>query len=163
MTLPTRPKRNWRVLAFVIGLAMFSIAEVWLLTLVSQQIGLVLTVALLVGSALSGGWLMRREGARAARRLSEEVTAGRLASASLADGALALLGGLLLILPGFLTDLAGIFCLLPWTRPLARRMLLQLTGAPTEGPINPVRTQSSEGSIVIEGEIVDQPDEPRAE
>ena len=37
------------------------------------------------------------------------------------------------------------------------------TGAPTEGPINPVRTQSSEGSIVIEGEIVDQPDEPRAE
>jgi UPF0716 protein FxsA len=41
----------------------------------------------------------------------------------LTDAALVLVGGVLLMLPGFATDLIGLFCLLPFTRPLARRLL----------------------------------------
>ena len=66
---------------------------------------------------------MRREGSRAWQDLNEAFTSGRVPTGDLADAALVLVGGVLLMLPGFATDLIGFFFLLPWTRPLARKMI----------------------------------------
>ena len=76
-------------------------------------------VLLLVESAL-GAWLVRREGARAWKALTTALNTGQMPSRQLADAALVLVGGTLLLAPGFLTDLVGFFFILPFTRPIAR-------------------------------------------
>ena len=55
--------------------------------------------------------------------LREALDRRRMPARELADGALVLVGGTLLITPGFVTDLAGLFCVLPFTRPMARTAL----------------------------------------
>jgi UPF0716 protein FxsA len=107
----------------VVTLVVVPILEVWLLIQVGQQIGVVWTLAILVVEALLGGWLLRREGRRAWSALNESFGTGRMPTRELTDAALVLVGGVLLMLPGFATDLIGLFCLLPFTRPLARRLL----------------------------------------
>lgn len=157
MTLPANPRRRWRLPAFALGLVALAFAEVALLTILAQQIGLAWVVVELVVSAVSGGWAIRRQGGRAGRGLAESLATGSLAADQLAAGALALLGGLLLIIPGIISDLAGLFCLLPWTRPLAQRTLLALAGAPLKSVGSPA-SRPGENSTVIEGEIVEPPD-----
>lgn len=105
----------------VIGFILVSVAEVWLLTLVGGLIGVPWTLTILVAEALVGAWLLRREGRKSWRALTDAYQAGRMPTGHLADAALVLTGGLMLILPGFLTDVIGLFLLLPATRPLARK------------------------------------------
>ena len=82
------------------------------------------TILLLVADGVCGAWLVKREGGRAWRRCSEALGARRAMPATeLADAALVLVGGTLLLTPGFVTDVFGLFCVLPFTRPLARRLL----------------------------------------
>ncbi|MBX6767435.1 MAG: FxsA family protein, partial [Actinomadura rubrobrunea] len=72
---------------------------------------------------LLGGWIVRREGRRAWRDLQETLGRGRAPGREPADTALVLLGGMLLLLPGFVTDVLGLAFVLPFTRPLLRRLL----------------------------------------
>lgn len=127
----SRPGRSgaggWRgplgmvlLVAVVIGVP---IAEVWLLITVGQTIGVLPTIGILLAEAVIGGWLMRREGSRAWRALTQSFGSGRMPSGELADAAFVLVGGVLLMLPGFFTDVFGFFFLLPFTRPLARTIL----------------------------------------
>lgn len=99
------------------------LVEVWLLIQVGSQIGVWPTLTILVVEALLGGWLMRREGGRAWRALSSAFGTGRVPTGELANAALVLVGGLLLLLPGFVTDVIGFLFLLPLTRPLARKLV----------------------------------------
>ena len=66
---------------------------------------------------------MRHQGARAWTALNDAYTKGQVPTGHLADAALILVGGVLLILPGFVTDIFGFVFLLPWTRPFARKMI----------------------------------------
>ena len=66
---------------------------------------------------------MRHEGRRAWSALNDAFNSGRMPTGELADAALVLVGGVLLMLPGFATDLIGFLFLLPITRPYARRVL----------------------------------------
>ena len=70
-----------------------------------------------------GTWLIRREGGRAWRALTEALQTGRMPARELADGALILIGGTLMLAPGFVTDAVGVLLILPITRPVARRLL----------------------------------------
>jgi UPF0716 protein FxsA len=79
---------------------------------------------LLLVESLSGAWIVRHEGRRAWNTLRDTIQTGVLPGRELADAALVLIGGTLLLTPGFVTDIAGFFCVLPFTRPLARRMVL---------------------------------------
>jgi UPF0716 protein FxsA len=99
------------------------VLEIWLLIQVGQAIGGWQTVALLIADSVLGAWLVRREGRKAWRALSGAVSSGRMPDRELADGALVVAGGALLLTPGFLTDVLGFFMILPVTRPLARRAL----------------------------------------
>ncbi len=99
------------------------IAEVWLLLQVADSIGTLPTLAILVLEAVLGAWLMRREGRRAWTALTATFSTGRVPSGELTDAALVLVGGLLLMLPGFVTDIIGFLFLLPMTRPAARKLV----------------------------------------
>ncbi|HUR73537.1 MAG TPA: FxsA family protein [Sporichthya sp.] len=108
----------------LLALIVVPIAEIYVIVQVGQQIGAGWTILLLIADAVLGSWLIRREGRRAWRALREKVNSGGLPAKELADGALILIGGTLLLSPGFLTDILGFFLVLPITRPLARRALV---------------------------------------
>lgn len=99
------------------------IVEIYVIVQVGQQIGALPTIALLIIESAIGAWLVKREGRRAWAALRAAVGTGRLPSSELADAALVLVGGTLLLTPGFVTDIFGFFMILPFTRPLARRAL----------------------------------------
>jgi UPF0716 protein FxsA len=159
----------WWVLALLF--IVVPVLEIYLLIQVGQTIGAWWTVLLLVAAGLLGSWLVKREGSRAWRALADALAAGRMPARELADGALILIGGTLLLTPGFLSDLAGAFCILPFTRPLARRVLTRvvsrrLTGAVSTsysartaqwGPAT-ARTRQRPGTdeSVVRGEVVDE-------
>ncbi|WP_061292759.1 FxsA family protein [Herbidospora cretacea] len=97
------------------------VVEIWLLIQIGEVIGGWTTVGLLIADSLLGGWLVRREGRRAWSALQKAIESGRMPDKELADGALIVAGGALLLTPGFFTDIFGFFMILPFTRPFARR------------------------------------------
>ena len=99
------------------------LAELFVAIKVAGAIGVLAMLLLLVVTWPIGGWVLRSQGRAAWRRLSAAVAAGRSPGREVLDGALVMLGGLLLIVPGFLSDLVGILALLPLTRSLLRRRL----------------------------------------
>ncbi len=110
-------------LLLVILFLVVPIVEIYVIVQVGQEIGALPTVALLIVESLIGAWLVRREGTRAWAALRLATTSGQLPSREIADTALVLVGGTLLLTPGFVTDVFGFFFILPLTRPVARRLL----------------------------------------
>ena len=102
--------------------------ELWAVVAVASQIGIGSTLLLLVLISAMGVWLVRREGVVVWRRVNAEVQAGRAPAKQLVDGAMILLGGSLLIVPGFITDVIGLLLLLPPTRALLRPAVLAWIG-----------------------------------
>jgi UPF0716 protein FxsA len=102
------------------------IAEIFVIIQVGQEIGAWQTVALLVFESLLGAWLVKREGRRAWEALRLAMRTGRMPGRELADAALVVVGGTLLLTPGFLTDVVGFLFVLPFTRPIARRLLARV-------------------------------------
>jgi UPF0716 protein FxsA len=103
------------------------IAELYVIIQVGQAIGVVPTLILLLADALLGSWLLKHEGRSAWRRFNEALAARRFPGREVADGALIIVGGTLLLTPGFITDIFGLFLLLPPTRAISRRLLKRLT------------------------------------
>jgi UPF0716 protein FxsA len=151
--------------------------DVWLIFQVGHQIGALPTLAVLIVEAVIGGLLMRHEGRRAWSALNDAFNSGRMPTGELADAALVLVGGVLLMLPGFATDVIGFLFLLPITRPYARRILAffvarrisRLGWDPRASVGSPLRPDASSrdgggaggaaSGVVIEGEVVDAPPE----
>ena len=106
-----------------IAFVVVPLAEIWAILQVGRLVGPWWTIALLVLDSLVGAWLVKREGGRAWRALREALQGGRMPARELADGALVLIGGTLMLSPGFLLDVVGLLLVLPLTRPLARRLL----------------------------------------
>ncbi len=107
----------------VAALVVVPLVELYLLIQVGQVIGAPLTLVLLLLDSLLGAWLLRREGRRTWTAFRDATARGAVPAAEVADGALVILGGALMLTPGFVTDLVGILCILPPTRRLLRRRL----------------------------------------
>jgi UPF0716 protein FxsA len=101
------------------------VAEVFVAIKIAEAIGVLAMLLLLIASWPVGTWALRSRGRAAWRRLGEAVAARRPPGREVLDGALILLGGLLMIVPGFITDALGAFLLLPPTRALMRRVLVR--------------------------------------
>ena len=151
-----RRRVPWGVLAVLFILV--PLAEIYLLIQVGQVIGALWTVLLLIAISVLGSYLIKREGGRAWRGLQTALQSHRMPARELADGALILIGGTLLLTPGFLSDVLGLFCILPFTRPVARKVL---TGFVTrkflgDPQVHRPRTQQRPGpDSVVQGEVVD--------
>ena len=114
----------WGVVALLFML--LPVVEIFLIVQLGQVVGPWWTILLLVASGILGAVLVRREGAKAWRSLADALRAGKVPSRELADGALILVGGALLLTPGFVTDVAGLVCVLPGPRALPRAVLRQV-------------------------------------
>ncbi len=158
-------------LALLVVFLGMPVLEIYVIIQVGQQIGALPTVVLLLLESAFGAWLVRREGRRAWRALREAFGTGRLPSRELADAALVLVGGTLLLTPGFVTDVAGFLLILPVSRPLARRGLGWLVARRAAvtvrrfgagpGTGRPGGRGAAGGGDVIAGEVVDDDDPPR--
>ncbi|MCW2600671.1 MAG: FxsA cytoplasmic rane protein [Frankiales bacterium] len=128
--------------------------EIYVLIQVGQAIGALPTVALLIADAVLGTWLFKREGRKAWTAFRRALEARRVPGKEVADGALVVLGGALLVTPGFVTDVFGVLCLLPPTRALLRRLLTGVVTARLLGPAGSRRTPPQHP--VIDGDVVDE-------
>ena len=107
----------------VLLLILWALAELIVVIKVAEAIGVLLTILLLLASWPLGTWTLRAQGRAAWGRLSAAVAAGRSPGREVLDGALVVIGGILLIIPGFISDVVAVFALLPPTRALLRRQL----------------------------------------
>lgn len=149
-----RGRRVWRWLLPVLFIGV-PLLEIFVLVQVGQVIGAWWTLLLLVAASVLGAWLVRREGSRAWRALTGALESGRMPGRELADGALILVGGTLLLTPGFVTDAVGVLLVLPVSRPMARRLLSRVVTHRVVGPRDAKRPGSA-GGTVIRGDVVDE-------
>lgn len=105
---------------FVLALPLLEIAG---FVVVGRQIGALATVGLVLASAVAGGLLLRHQGFGVMARVRAEMEAGHDPSRQLAHGAMIVLAAVLLIIPGFITDIFGILLFLPPVRDFAWRRL----------------------------------------
>ena len=103
-------------LLLVLFFVILPIAELVVIVQVAGSIGVANTIALLVVAALFGGWLVKRSGIGLVRTLSRQVGSGHMPTRELLDGVLLALAGILLFVPGFITDAVGLLLLLPPVR-----------------------------------------------
>ncbi len=103
------------------------IAELYVIIQVGEAIGLWPTLALLLADALLGAFLLKHQGRGAWRRFNEALAQRRFPGKEVADGVLIVIGGTLLLAPGFLTDIVAIFLLVPPTRAIVRGLLRRFT------------------------------------
>jgi UPF0716 protein FxsA len=108
------------VLPLVLIFIVVPLAELYVIIQVGQAIGVVPTLALLLADALLGSILLRHQGRAAWIRFNRALAEGRLPHREVFDGVLIIMGGALLLTPGFLTDIVGLILLIPPTRALVR-------------------------------------------
>jgi UPF0716 protein FxsA len=149
-------------LAFVL----YVLVEVALFVLGVRWLGGATMFAWVLATAALGAILVRREGIRAIETVRAAVRERRAPERAVPDRGMVATGGLLLILPGVVTDLIGLVLVIPLTRPLARRLLAVL-GTALVGRVSgaaAVRTPSippkPAAGPVVRGEVLDSRDEP---
>lgn len=133
---------------------LYLVVEIVALVALASWIGVGWTLLVLLAGSVLGLWLARREGLRALRAMAEAARDHRVAHAELTDGLLVAAGGLLLVVPGLVTDVAGLLLLLPPTRSLVRRRMVR--AAERQAPILRTARIRGDGSIV-DGEVVEEP------
>jgi UPF0716 protein FxsA len=139
----------WAVLAVLF--VVVPIVEIYLIVQLGQAVGPWWTILLLIGAGVLGSVLVKREGGRAWRALQDALASHRMPATELADGALVLIGGTLLLTPGFMSDVVGLFLILPLTRPVARRAL----AAVVRRRLVVMTARRPGHTEVIRGEVVD--------
>lgn len=120
LKLPYRIGRQLMFFYLFLLFTLLPLAELALLIFVGSKTSIFFTIGVVVATGLLGTLLARWQGWRAVERIRGELQAGRPPSDSLVDGLLILIAGVLLVSPGFLTDVMGIFLLIPTMRNLVK-------------------------------------------
>ncbi|MEV7467690.1 FxsA family membrane protein [Streptomyces kronopolitis] len=175
---PSRPSRARRYVP--LGVAAWMVLEIWLLTVVAEATSGWTVALLLIAGVLVGGYVIKRAGRRAWQRLAESMQGGgdpaapggRAPSGNGTSGSgntLPMAGGLLLMLPGLVSDALGLLCLFPPTGKLIQRRtekLLSRRTRPAAGSFGDAfqqaRMHRPDGKVV-QGEVIreDGPTPPR--
>lgn len=108
--------------------------EIALFILIGQAIGVVPTLLGVLVTAIAGSLLIRWQGMAALRDMQAAMSRGELPARQMGDAMLIGLGGLLLLLPGYFSDLIGLLLLIPWTRELIYRLLARNFRVVNVGP-----------------------------
>lgn len=108
---------------FFVLLTLLPVVEIVLLVWVANRTSILLVLALVVGVAVLGGWLARRQGVSMLARITAELQAGRAPADAMLDGLLVFLAAVLLIVPGFLSDLVALVLLVPVSRRAVKALL----------------------------------------
>ncbi len=159
-----------RIRIFPILMALFlviPIIEIYLLIQVGGYIGVLPTIALVVLTAVIGASLLRSQGMQTYLRFNQALSEGRVPANEILEGVALLIGGALLLTPGFFTDLIGFFCLLPITRrPIVTFIVNRFNpmsgmnmGGSSPFSQGPGPAHGNQPGNVIEGEVTQRPDD----
>ncbi|MFG2817125.1 FxsA family membrane protein [Streptomyces sp. NPDC048410] len=168
-----RPKRSAPRRYLPLALAAWLVLEIWLLILVADAAGGLAVFLILAAGFIAGAVVVKRAGRRAFRNLDEALRRGTAPSSGGGSNGLLMLAGLLLMLPGMLSDVAGLLLLLPPVQHLVRRRTEHLVsrklGGARQGSLGDAfqqaRIHRPDGKVV-QGEVIherrdDPTDEPR--
>lgn len=97
--------------------------ELWGLISIGKVIGGWNTVALVILTGAVGAWLAKQQGLQVLRTVQFQLSRGQMPTETLMDGALVLAGGVMLMSPGFISDVIGLLFLIPYTRLIVRHLL----------------------------------------
>lgn len=127
------------------------ILEIYLLLKIGGLIGVIPTIFMVVGTATLGAWMLRIQGFSTWQRLQSSLARGEMPAVEMVEGPLLLVGGALLLTPGFFTDAVGFLCLFPQSR---RRIALSILNNQiiTSADMKR-RTRESSSSTTIEAEF----------
>ncbi|MFJ5965226.1 FxsA family protein [Bacillus sp. NPDC093026] len=116
---------------FLLLLILFPAVEIGLFLISSQLIGILPTMFFIILTSALGAYLARKQGIAAFQKLQRDLQYGKMPGATIVDGFCILAGGLLLLIPGFLSDVIGALLLIPMTRkrfkPLLERWLRNMS------------------------------------
>ncbi len=107
----------------ILFLVLIPFIELWVLIKAGQAIGAGTTIILVLLTAVLGAWLMRRQGLETLQLIRLQLQRGEMPGLALIDGACILVGGVLLLTPGFITDSVGFLLLVPYTRNIFKAWL----------------------------------------
>jgi len=97
--------------------------EILLLIEIGSRIGALNTIFIIVVTGILGASMMRQQGFTIIRNIQRDLSQGRMPTGELINGALVLVGGIVLLTPGFFTDAVGFVLLIPATRALIRKKI----------------------------------------
>ncbi|GAA2120059.1 FxsA family membrane protein [Streptomyces synnematoformans] len=166
---PARRRRPGRTLA-PLGVAAWALLELWLLIMLASETGVLGVFAVLAGGLVLGAVVIKRAGRRAWRSLAEQLQQQQSGAAPPEDGrgrgsgnGLTMLAGLLLMVPGLVTDAAGLLLLLPPVRALVRRRATRMIERSAAGrDLGHVYTQARirrPDGKVVQGEVIREEDD----
>ena len=130
------------------------VAELWVIVKIADGVGIVPTLLLLLFVSVAGAWLLKREGVATWRRLRETLRRGEMPTSEVTDGALILLGGALLLTPGFLTDVVGLVLLFPASRALIKRAVRRMFSRRVKSRFGVDPSRVARRRRVYEGRVV---------
>ena len=116
------------LLALIAVFIAVPLVELYVILKVGDAIGVLWTILILAADSVLGSLLLRSQGRAVWRRFNEALAAGRMPHREVIDGVLVVFGGALLLTPGFVTDVVGLFLLVPPTRALVRRLAVRRLG-----------------------------------
>jgi len=126
------------------------LVEIYLLITVGEVIGAIPTVFMVVFTAVVGAMLLRAQGLSTLRRVQEASARGEIPALEMIEGLMLLVGGALLLTPGFFTDAIGFICLISPLRRAVIRYWIKRYGSSIRG--RPGQDSSSKGPQTLEGE-----------
>ncbi len=107
------------VLIFII----VPLMEILLLIEIGSRIGTLNTILIIVLTGILGAYMMRQQGFTILANIRANLSQGRMPTGELINGVLVLVGGILLLTPGFFTDAVGFVLLIPTTRGFVRKKI----------------------------------------
>jgi UPF0716 protein FxsA len=148
---------------------LLGLLEIVVFVLMVAWIGVGWTILAMLATSALGAMLLARQGARTLGELRRRARSRQPAARELGDAGLVAVGGLLMVLPGFVGDVIGLLCLLPGTRTLERAVLAKFAlsrlpyvpagpvrvGSTRTAPVGPAGGWGRVEPLVIEGEVVD--------
>ncbi|MGI6615718.1 MAG: FxsA family protein [Dethiobacteria bacterium] len=111
------------MIKYFLLIILFPLLELWILIEIGKVIGSVPTIALVIVTALLGALMVRSQGFYILSEIRRDLERGVIPGEKLFDGLCVLLGGLLLMVPGLISDLSGFLLLIPFTRKLFKELL----------------------------------------
>jgi len=110
------------------------VTELYILIEVAKKIGSLTTIGVIILTGIIGTYLVKNQGFMILRKIQEDLNEGIMPGDSLIQGAIILAGGILLLTPGFVTDILGFIFLAPISRNIVKKYLLKwLKGKIKEG------------------------------
>ena len=142
--------RTFPIFAFLF--LVVPIVEIYLLIQVGSVIGALPTILLVVATAVIGAYLLRQQGMSTLARFQKNMATGVMPAREMLEGVLLLIGGALLMTPGFFTDVMGFMCLIPFTRRFLVDQLISRSVIKANGMGG---ASGFHSSVVVEEDIIE--------